>query len=137
MTDLDELVSIIKGNRKSVFISIDHINLVKPITPNVIFIMTITGEFNAAGGRAGGIGQRTFGEVHCFVCRDDSCKKVFVSNQNAILEQFEIPSGIARLPVTLPDGKEETIHGVIDPETVARYAEIIHTIHQDIGKSNT
>jgi len=124
MLSLDEFVSLIKKQNKKIIVSLDHINLTKLTNPNIIFLFELQ-ESYAAGGRSAGFGQRSPDYVYCFVSKNGFFTRIFKSNNHDIIDRFELPSFISRLPIVLPDGTNEVVYGVVDIETINSYSEII------------
>lgn len=91
---------------------------------NNIYVFQMVEESGAAGGRAAGFGGRTIEKIFHFRCGNDRCEKVKEFTEAQELDQFEVPHYAARLPVTLPDGSEEVIYGVFEPDVVARFNAI-------------
>src|SRR2546426_543113 len=79
----------------------------------------------AAGGRAGGFGVRKIEKLYAFHYEDGSCRKLFEVDNPEKLESFELPYHAAGTPIIMPDGSERIISGVIDPEFVAGYKQIV------------
>jgi hypothetical protein len=122
---LDEFVSLIKKQNKKIIVSLDQINLTKLSNPNIIFLFELQ-ESYAAGGRSAGFGQRSPDYVYCFVYKNGLFTRIFKSNNRDIIDKFELPGFISRLPIVLPDGSKEMVYGVVDVETINLFSEIIN-----------
>ena len=75
----------------------------------------------ASGGRGGGFGERRVVKVLLFRCSEGACEKLFETEDEARVAQFEVPYYVARLPVTLADGTESMGYGVVEPELVGQF----------------
>ena len=78
----------------------------------------------AAGGRAGGFGERRVEKLYAFHYESGSCRKLFEVDSPEKLDRFDLPYHAAGTPVILPDGSERIVSGVIDPEFVATYKAV-------------
>jgi len=79
----------------------------------------------AAGGRVGGIGERKLQRIRRFQLEKEVWTKNYETDDAEKLEKFELPYHAASLGVTMPDGPEKIVTGVVDPQLVERYNETI------------
>jgi len=122
---LDEFISLIKNQNKKILVSLYQINLQSLNDANIIFLFELQ-ESNAAGGRSAGLGQRFPSSIYCFVYKGGSFIRIFESRNREVIEKFELPTFISRLPIVLPDGSKEMVYGVIDIEVVNSFSVIIN-----------
>jgi len=121
-TDLEELVSLIKSNRRCLYVAERPIDLTRLDEPNVIFILQLPEGFStAAGSRGGGFGDRRVLKVYQYSCGAGDGKKVRESDSEEVTEKLDLPYHAAAFPIILPDGKEKLVSGVADAEFVAAY----------------
>ncbi|MAH21484.1 MAG: hypothetical protein CMO12_01575 [Thaumarchaeota archaeon] len=119
-----ELVSLIKEkavNRRALVISADDINL-ESERKNTIYLLEL-GESNAAGGRAGGFGQRNVTRITCFDAENDVWIKLVDIFESSKLKDFESPHYAATMSLILPDSSEAIVAGVVDQILVKEYNE--------------
>ena len=79
----------------------------------------------AAGGRVGGIGERKLQRIRRFQLEKEVWTKNYETDDAEKLEKFELPYHAASLGVTMPDGPEKIVTGVVDPQLVEIYNETI------------
>ena len=128
MPALDELAQVASGGARKIFVARNPINLRAKDDENHIFVLELpTVKLGAAGGRIGGIGERKIQKLQCFQLQNRECRKIFETEDAEQLEKFELPYHAAGLSITLPDGTEKVVTGVIDPELVERYSEVIQS----------
>ncbi|MEM3160827.1 MAG: hypothetical protein QXJ74_08595 [Nitrososphaera sp.] len=90
---------------------------------NEIFILMVEESRGSAGGRAAGSGHRKISKVYGFSC-DDSCEKVFETEDPGKVEQFDIPYSAVAMDITLSDGRPYVVQGIVDPDFVASYKAV-------------
>lgn len=119
---LNELVSLIKNkavNRLALIISAKDLNL-NSTDENEVYVLEISAS-NAAGGRGAGYGSREISKIHCFVSKDGTWKKKSEISGEALLEGFTPPHYVSLLPLTLDDGSEVVVYGVVDFSLISEY----------------
>lgn len=124
MSSAQDLVSLIRKQGRKILVSLNQIDLSSLDKPNIIFLFEFEDSL-AAGGRSGGYGERRPTSIYCFVCKDGLCSLIFRNDKPEIITKFDLPASVTRLPVILPDGTVEMVHGSIDPETVNLFSEIM------------
>lgn len=117
----EELDSLLRDPRRKLVVSEVNVDLVGLDGPNVLYLLVMPDSRGSAGGRAGGFGQRSIEKVYCFRYEKGRCEKLFETDSDEKLSEFEIPPGIARLPAILIDGTEEMVYGIVDPETILAF----------------
>lgn len=119
MSPLDELSELLTGAARVVVIAQRDVDLRTLAGENSIFLLKISEGTGAAGGRSGGFGQRSVAMVKLFRYANGVCEKLFETEEEARLSEFQIPYHVARIPFTLRDGTESTGYGVVEPDLVA------------------
>ena len=121
MSPLDELSELLTSTARVVVIAQSDVDLRTLAGENKIFLLKINEGSGAAGGRSGGFGQRSLAVVKLFRYANGLCEKLFETDDEAKLSDFEIPYHVARIPFTLADGTEKMGYGVIEPDLVAEF----------------
>jgi hypothetical protein len=124
MSPLEELANLIAEKGRRVMVAQNPVDLKTLKGENSVYILQLPGDSHAAGGRAGGFGERRVEKLYAFHYQDGACRKLFEVESPEKLERFELPYHAAGTPVVLPDGSEKVISGVIDPEFVESYKQI-------------
>jgi hypothetical protein len=124
MTPLEELSLLISGKGRRILVAQNPVDLKTLNGDNMVYVLQLPEGGTAAGGRAGGFGERRVEKIYCFHYQNGSCRKIFESESMEKLDRFELPYHAAGTPVILPDGSEKVISGVIDPEFVASYKQV-------------
>jgi hypothetical protein len=124
MVNLSELESIIEDPQRKIIVSEDFVDL-SSSSSNLLFIIMIDESVGAAGGRAGGFGQRTIARVLCFKVENSFATKILDTNDENILSSIDLPIGIARVPAIMSDKSEEMVYGVVDPDLVRDYCKVL------------
>jgi len=122
---LDELADFLSGNRRAIVVSDRDVDLKDISKDNRIFVLCMVQGSLAAGGRGGGIGERTVSVVSFFKVVSGKVEKVYGTEEREKIERFEIPFYVARIPMTLRDGTEMMGYGVVEPELVDRYVALL------------
>jgi len=125
MSALEELSHLISQKGRRIMVAQNPVDLKTLHGENSVFILQLPEGSLAAGGRAGGFGERRVEKIYAFHYQDGACKKLFEVDSSEKLDRFELPYHAAGTPVILPDGSEKVISGVIDPEFVESYKAIV------------
>jgi hypothetical protein len=125
MTPLEELAHLISEKGRRILVAQNPVDLKTLQGENAVYILQLPEDSHAAGGRAGGFGERRVEKIYSFHYLNGSCRKVFEVEAPEKLERFELPYHAAGTPVILPDGSERVISGVIDPEFVESYQQVV------------
>jgi hypothetical protein len=126
MAALDELAHLLGEKGRRILVAENPVDLKVLGGKNSIFVLQLPeGGSLAAGGRAGGFGVRKIEKLYAFHYEDGAVRKLFEVDSPEKLESFELPYHAAGTPIIMPDGSERVISGVIDPEFVANYKQVI------------
>ena len=125
LTDLDELIQLINSKGRRVYVTEKSIDLRKLSEANRVFILQLPDQSTAAGGRAGGLGERRIVKMYHFECGNDQCRKLPEVEDDERLDRLDLPYHATAMAVILPDGAEKLVSGVVDPEYVASYNQVI------------
>jgi hypothetical protein len=124
----EELARLASEGVRKIFVVKGSIDLRAKDDDTYIFVLELlTGRLGSAGGRVGGIGERKIQKLHCFRIQNRDCTKIFETEDAEQLEKFELPYHAAGLSIILPDGTEKVVTGVVDPEVIERYNEVIRS----------
>jgi hypothetical protein len=122
MDGLEELSSHLAGGSRVIVIAEKDVDLRAAASGNQLFLLKIAEGSLAAGGRGGGFGERKVVAVFCFSSKGGSWTKLFETQDESRVADFEVPYYVSRLPLTLADGTETMGYGVVEPELVSRMA---------------
>jgi hypothetical protein len=126
MTPLEELSRLASEKSRRLFIAENPIDLSVSHGQNCIYILELPGSApGAAGGRVGGIGERRIQKAYCFRQADGKWIKVYETESAEKLARFDLPYHAAGLSVLLPDGTERIVSGVVDPELIESYDQVV------------
>ena len=116
--------TLLEGSRKIVVCKND-LDMSKK-TENTIFILFVEESQGSAGGRIGGAGFRRIGSISCFNIANGTAQKIFeTENENAI-SNFEIPLSAVAIDIKLSNGASKVIQGIVDEDLVNNYLNLIH-----------
>ncbi|MDV3277082.1 MAG: hypothetical protein LYZ69_01275 [Nitrososphaerales archaeon] len=122
MSAIDELTQLLSGGARVVVIAQRDVDLTSLAAENTLLLLKLTEGSHAAGGRGAGFGERKVVKVSLFRYGDGACEKLFDTEDEAKVAEFEVPYYVARMPMTLRDGTESMGYGVVDPELVGQFA---------------
>ncbi len=125
MSPLEELTRLVSEKGRKILVAENPVDLKTLQGKNSVFILQLPEGSSAAGGRAGGFGERRLEKLYCFHYEDGACRKLYEVDSPEKLERFDLPYHAAGTPVILPDGSEKVMSGVIDPEFVESYKQIV------------
>jgi hypothetical protein len=114
---LQELEDQLSGGSRAIVISQKDVDLKAP-DPNRLIVLKMAEGSLASGGRGGGFGERRAVKVSVFSYENGECNKLFETEDEAKVAQFEIPYYVSRIPIILRDGTESMGYGVVEPELV-------------------
>lgn len=122
---LNELGELLSGKARKLVVSQYPVNLTSTDKDNQIYILELVSRSTAAGGRAGGFGERRAQKIYCFSCkRGVWTKKLEISDEEKI-QNFELPYHASGMDVVLPDGRQIVVAGVVDPEFIKSYNQLV------------
>ena len=125
MTPLEELTKLVSEKGRKIIVAERPVDLHNLREPNSVYILQLPDGSGAAGGRTGGFGERRVEKLHAFHYENGACHKLYEIDSADKLERFELPYHAAGTPVILPDGSERVMSGVIDPEFVESYKQVV------------
>ncbi len=120
-----ELASHVTGGSRVIVIAEKDVDFKPESVDNRLFLLKIAEGSLASGGRGGGFGERKVIGVFLFSRTNGVWSKLFETQDEARLADFEVPYYVSRLPFILADGSETMGYGVVDPDLV----------HQMLGKA--
>ena len=125
MTPLEELTKLLVEKGRKVLVAQNPVDLQKLQEENSVYILQLPDGSSAAGGRAGGFGERRLEKLYAFHYEKGACYKLFEVDSPEKLERFDLPYHATGTPIILPDGSEHVMSVVIDPEFVESYKRVI------------
>jgi CTP-dependent riboflavin kinase len=125
MTPLEELAQLANEKGRRLFVAENPIDLSMNEGENCVYILELPSTAGAAGGRVSGIGERKMRKAYCFRQAAGRWMKVYETEFADKLERFNLPYHAAGLNVRLPDRTERVVSGVVDPELIGEYNQIM------------
>ena len=125
MTPLEELTRLVVEKGRKILVAENPVDLQKLEGGNSVYILQLPEGGSSAGGRTGGFGERRLEKLYAFHYEDGAVFKLFEVDAPEKLERFDLPYHAAGTPVILPDGSEHVISGIIDPDFVMAYKQIV------------
>lgn len=128
---LEELTRLVREGGRRIFVAQLPIDLRTEmgkswVKVNCVYVLDLQQSApGAAGGRVGGIGERKLQRIRRFQVEKELWTKNYETDDAEKLEKFEMPYHAASLGVTMPDGPEKVVTGVVDPQLVEIYNETI------------
>jgi hypothetical protein len=122
---MNELESLLLNHQRKLLVTYKELDLADISSFNQIFILLIEESKGSAGGRGGGSGSRKINQIIGFRIEDKNVKKIYETNEKDLIELFEIPYSAVAMDITLSDGKQIVVQGIIDPDMVTNYNNII------------
>jgi hypothetical protein len=95
---------------------------------NEIFIMMVEESTGSAGGRAGGVGHRRVSRIYGYSCEDGKCVRIFDTDDQDMIDKFDIPYSAVAMDIRLSDGKPYVLQGLVDPDFVRSYRSVISNL---------
>jgi hypothetical protein len=95
---------------------------------NDIFILMIEESRGSAGGRAAGSGHRRISRISGFSCEGGKCARFFETDDESVIEKFDIPYSAVAMDIRLSDGRQHVVQGVADPSFASSYRSIISNL---------
>ncbi len=125
MTPLEELTKLVSEKGRKILVAERLVDLQNLREANSVYILQLPEGSSAAGGRTGGFGERRVEKLLAFHYENGACHKLYEIDSADELERFELPYHAAGTPVILPDGSERVMSGVIDPDFVESYKQVV------------
>ncbi|HEX7258326.1 MAG TPA: hypothetical protein VF242_09725 [Nitrososphaeraceae archaeon] len=122
---MNELESLLLNHQRKLLVTYKELDLADISSFNQIFILLIEESKGSAGGRGGGSGSRKINQIIGFRIEDKNVKKIYETNEKDLIELFEIPYSAVAMDITLSDGKQIVVQGIIDPDMITNYNNII------------
>ena len=121
----ESLESILSHGARKIVVCKNDIDLSKK-SDNTIFILFVEESQGPAGGRIGGAGLRRVGRISCFIISNGTEEKIFETQDDDVISNFEIPLSAVAMDIGLSNGSPKVIQGIVDEELVKAYLELIH-----------
>ncbi|MBI3859377.1 MAG: hypothetical protein HY296_03945 [Thaumarchaeota archaeon] len=122
MTPIEELSEALSGKYRAIVVAERDVDLRPTSGANSLFLMKIAEGSLASGGRGGGFGERRVVRVSRFDSDGKTWERVFETEDENVLQGFEVPYHVSRIPFVLADGTEAMGYGVVDPPLVADFS---------------
>jgi hypothetical protein len=119
--------AILQLPQRKLVVAHSDVRLDKP-DKNEIFVLMVEESRGSAGGRAAGSGHRRINKVHCFSCEQGKCEQVLEVDDPAKVDMFDIPYSAVAMDITLSDGRPYVVQGIVDPDFVAGYRNVMRTL---------
>ncbi|HJU58309.1 MAG TPA: hypothetical protein VJ583_01050, partial [Nitrososphaeraceae archaeon] len=123
----NELESLLLNHQRKLLVTNKELNLADISSFNQIFILLIEESKGSAGGRGGGSGYRKIHEIIGFRIENNNIENFYDTKEKDLIELFEIPYSAVAMDIKLSDGKQIVVQGVIDPDMVTNYNNIINS----------
>jgi hypothetical protein len=119
---------ILRLPRRKLIVSSQEINLASVdgvMRENTIFVLMVKESSGSAGGRGGGSGMRKIDRILAFKITGNSDEIIFETQDSQEIEEFDIPYSAVAMDIVLESGVPSVVQGVIDPDMVEGYLELI------------
>jgi hypothetical protein len=126
LSGLERLAQLASERTRRIFIAQHSINLQADAGENCIYVLELPANYHGtAGGRIGGFGERKIQKLYRFNFGKGKQAELYETEDPEKLERLELPYHATSVDLTMPDGTQKTVTGVVDAELVQRYnAEI-------------
>lgn len=127
----EDLASIIQLPQRKLIVSLMDIDLTFSAdidATNTIFVLMIKESRGSAGGRGGGSGMRKIEKILGFNVGQNSNRLIFETTDEVEIERFDIPYSAVAQDIVLKSGEKYVVQGVVDPQMVRDYLELIKNI---------
>lgn len=122
---MNELESLLLNPQRKLLVTYKELDLTDNSSFNQIFILLIEESKGSAGGRGGGSGYRKIAEIIGFRIENNNIEKFYDTKEEDLIELFEVPYSAVAMDIRISDGKQIVVQGVIDPDMVTNYNNII------------
>jgi hypothetical protein len=123
----DSIDAILQLPQRKLVIAKSDVLLDRQIN-NDIFILMVEESIGSAGGRAAGVGHRRVSRIYGFSCEGGMCVKIFDTDDQDKIDQFDIPYSAVAMDILLSDGKPYVLQGLVDPDFVTSYRSVISNL---------
>jgi hypothetical protein len=125
MDGLHELLELVTGGGRKVFVAEKPIDLRDLATSNTVYVLQLPDGSRAAGGRGGGFGERRIVKLYHFEYATGTCTKVGEVEDDGRLDLLDLPYHATAMPIMDMEGRERLVSGVTDPSFVASYRQAL------------
>jgi hypothetical protein len=125
MDGLSELLELVTGKGRRVYVAEKPIDLRDLQTSNTVYILQLPDGSTAAGGRGGGFGERRIVRLYHFEYGGGTCRKEAEVEDDGKLDSLDLPYHATAMPILDREGREKLVSGVIDPSFVASYRQAL------------
>ncbi|MDN5845077.1 MAG: hypothetical protein L0H53_02245 [Candidatus Nitrosocosmicus sp.] len=118
--------------RRKLIVSSQEINLTSvagSMRENTIFVLMVKESSGSAGGRGGGSGMRKIDRILAFKIIGNTDEQIYETNDSQEIEEFDIPYSAVAMDIVLESGVSSVVQGVIDPNMVKGYLELIKKVN--------
>jgi len=122
---MNELEYLLLNHHRKLLVTYKELDLSDISSFNQIYILLVEESKGSAGGRGGGSGYRKIAQIVGFRIENKNVKKIYETKEKDIIELFEIPYSAVAMDIILSDGKQIVVQGVIDPDMITNYNNII------------
>lgn len=109
MDGLFEFLELVAAKGRRVYVAERPIDLRDLTTPNTIYVLQLPDGSTAAGGRAGGFGERRIVTLYHYELGSGTCTKVAVIGDDEKLDMLDLPYHATAMPVLDTEGKERLV----------------------------
>src|SRR5438094_9237721 len=92
MTPLDELAKLISEKGRKILVAENPVDLRSLQGENSVFILQLPEGSSAAGGRAGGFGERRLSKLYCLHYAAGAATQLYEVDRPAHLQRSDLPS---------------------------------------------
>lgn len=93
-----------------------------------VFVLLVEESLGSAGGRAGGSGSRKIDRILGFRVHQYKLDPIIDSREIEIIERFDVPYSAVALDIILSTGQESVVQGIVDPDLIEEYMQIVNTV---------
>ena len=122
---MNELETLLSNHQRKLIVTERELDLADTSSTNQIFILFVEESKGSAGGRAGGAGYRKISQIVGFKFENQTIYKFYDTNQEKQIELFDIPYSAVAMDITLSNGKQIVTQGIVDPDMIIQYNNII------------
>jgi hypothetical protein len=122
---MNELESLLLNHQRKLIVTERELDLADKLSANQIFILFIEESKGSAGGRTAGTGYRKISQIVGFKFEKETVQKFYDTEQEEQIELFDIPYSAVAMDITLSDGKQIVTQGIVDPDMITQYNNII------------